>query len=233
MQEDMNLEDLLKKMDDDFNKEQEKKKKEEEKPYGDPNQKTILLPDGRFNEKYIDTLEEITSLDELEEQKLKFEDFPASIRNDILRKALTAFVFIAVGIIAKVAGLFPTSVMCLFILISFIFMFSTIYRYKICSNNNIVKFEGIIVDANPIGILRSNKVFIVKISNNEKFLNVKLSPNKSIKTGMPITLYMNKNEPIVESDYGPLVENIISYALSVGDETHRTGEEMSAEEYVK
>ena len=52
-----------------------------------------------------------------------------------------------------------------------------------------------------------------------------------------MTIYMPKNEPIKDTQYGPMVEYIISYSFNVNsqedDQKFREEQSISAEDYLK
>ena len=99
-----------------------------------------------------------------------------------------------------------------------------------------VKFEGTIVDTQIYGFTKSNKYMITKISDGEKFLNIKLQVSPDMKPGLPITVYLPPNLLISASQYGPLAEYIIAYKLDISteatDELLMSGN-ISADEYIR
>lgn len=201
--------------------------------FGDENYENFIMPDGTMNFRYIE------KLNVLQEQSLpeflSFSSFPSILKKDILIKGGSGFAFILISLLLFILNIFPFKAIITFILIGLLLLFSAFIRYRVCKSNNIVKFEGLTVHVENMGLLKINKYQVVKISNSEKFLNVKLSYNKKMREGLPITVYINKYEPIIDSEYGPLVENILAFNLNVNtkeDQAKFEKENVSADEYI-
>ena len=201
--------------------------------FGDENYENFIMPDGTMNFRYIE------KLNVLQEQSLpeflSFSSFPSILKKDILIKGGSGFAFILISLLLFILNIFPFKAIITFILIGLLLLFSAFIRYRVCKSNNIVKFEGLTVHVENMGLLKINKYQVVKISNSEKFLNVKLSYNKKMREGLPITVYINKYEPIKDSEYGPLVENILAFNLNVNtkeDQAKFEKENVSADEYI-
>jgi hypothetical protein len=200
--------------------------------FGDENYESFIMPDGTMNLRYI---EKMSLFEDFIPIKLKFKEFPAALRNNIIIKFIFGLLAIIVSLIFVLFNMVKFKVIIPFIVIGILLLISALIRFKICQNDNIVKFEGITIHVEDMGLLKINKYQVVKISNNEKFLNVKLSYDKRMRAGLPITIYINKYEPIKDSEFGPLVENILTYSLNVNtkeDQEKLEQETLSAEEYI-
>ena len=190
------------------------------------------MPDGTMNLRYI---EKLSLLKDFVPVKLKFEEFPAALKNDILIKFGFGFLFIAIFVFFAIFNTAKLKAFIPFIVIGLLLIVSGLIRMKICQNDNIVKFEGITVHVEDLGFLKINKHQLIKISNGEKFLNIKLSYNEKMREGLPITVYINKYEPIKDTEYGPLVENILIFTLNVNtkeDQEKLDQKSLSADEYI-
>lgn len=206
---------------------------------GDENIHSFYLEDGTFNEKYYNKVKDfpLTSSDELDEiKKIPFIKLNGVFKKDIILKLVFGIFSTVLGIVLFATDNCEISFLGLTLFISFMLLFSAGRRYFIATSGNVIDFAGIIVDVVPVGFFKATQYMVVKISNGKKFLNVKFNYDKHITKGLPLTLYISKNEPIVSSPYGPLVENIVGYVFDV-DETKTTtvaeNDEITASDYIK
>lgn len=168
-------------------------------------------------------------------EKIPFSSMPKTIKATIIRTIIGATIFLFFAILLLVFITKNIFVWLFFFLLSASLYVSAIIKYLTAKYNVIVKFEGIIVSTQIIGLMKATKYQIIKISNGEKFLNIKTSIDKKAERGVPITVYLPKDTKITDSEYGPLAETFISYTLSVSsdDESSKLTEEgISASDYV-
>lgn len=206
--------------------------------HGDENIDSFLMPDGSFNDKYIYKLSlRAEIMESLQPAKIPFSHFPVAIKNDILRKTIVGLTVIVLSSILAILKWLPISLMLAFFLISGILLYSARLRFKICGSDNIVKFEGIVTNVETLGLTKRSRYQVIQLADERKFLNVKLDYNKNMRVGLPMTIYMPKNEPIKDTQYGPMVEYIISYSFNVNsqedDQKFREEQSISAEDYLK
>ncbi len=199
--------------------------------HGDENYHNFIMPDGTYNEKFA------VKMDKLEEQYLKessFANAPPSIKKDVIIKTLFGSVLLIGGILLYAFNLSATSLLALTTLLGLLLLSSAQKRYLAIKDRDIIEFSGIIVDVQNIGMIKATKYAVVKISDNNKFLNVKLNADKHLSKGLPITLYISKEEPIVQSEYGPLVNNILglTFDARTSQNLEIEKEEVSAKDYL-
>lgn len=204
---------------------------------GDENYESFFMPDGSINEKFLQKVKELPNfLDDAEDVVIPFSKFPSSIKNLILKRICGIFIFLTVGILGLYLELTGIQFLIITICISLCLAFSCVIKYFSVSSGNYVEFRGLIVDVKTIGIMKANRYQVVKISNEEKFLNIKVDYTQDLMPGVPITVYLRKDEKIVESEYGPLAEHFISFELSVleGDDIDLfKNQEVTAKDYIE
>ena len=204
---------------------------------GDENYESFLMPDGSINQKFLKKVKELPDfLDDANEVSIPFNKFPASVRNLILKRICSIFIFLAIGILCMYLEFTGIQFLLVMIGISLLLLVSCIFKYKSISLGDYVEFKGLIIDVKTIGIMKANRYQVVKISNEEKFLNIKVDYTQDLSPGIPITVYLRKDEKIIESEYGPLAEHFISFELRViegSDVDLFENEEVTADDYVK
>lgn len=204
---------------------------EDEEIPGDENYPHFFMPDGTYNEKLT------MKIDKWEEEYLKaisFKNAPPSLKKDIIVKTLFGLFSLVGGIVLYAFNMSAPYLLALTTLLGCLLLFSAGKRYFAIKNRDIIEFAGIIVDVQNFGLIKATKYSVVKISDNNKFLNVKLNSDKHLTKGLPITLYISKEEPIVSSEYGPLVNHILGLTFDVktSQDDEYIEEEMSAKDYL-
>lgn len=211
----------------------EETEEEEELP-GDENIHSILMPDGSFNYKFLDSLDALVPSD-LEEVSIPFSQFPEAIKNNITLKLVVGVAIIIILILFYASGWVADARIFIMLIFPAMMFLSAFLRYRMCKRDQIVKFEGTVITADTYGFVKATKYQVIKISNDEKFLNIKTPINKTVYPGMPITVYLNKNTPIIDSQYGPLAEHYVSYTFNVTseeDEEELKKGDVSADDYI-
>ena len=135
MDENLNNEELL----DSEHLNEEPKINEDEliETFGDENYESFIMPDGTMNLRY---LEKVNLIGDFVPIKLSFNQFPASLKNDILLKLISGPLFIIVFMLLFIFKIIAFKITIPFIIIGLLLIFSGIMRFKICQNDNIVKF---------------------------------------------------------------------------------------------
>lgn len=193
---------------------------------GDENYEEIILPDGRINEKYqAKVIRKFDAAKLVEKEQLPLKDVPAAIKHDAQMRALTG-VGIFMLVLITYAFRFVYSPMLKGSFVIMVLLLISAWRLLQAGiNNEFVKFEGIIVGVEEYGLTKTTRYVIVKMSDGEKFLNIKSVNLKDFKIGQPITVYLPPDLAITASKYGPLAEYILSYKLDIS--TDKTDELLS------
>lgn len=203
---------------------------------GDENYESYVMPDGSINEKYQQKKSLEFILNPTIDDEVPYYKIPAAIRYDAWEKIIFGWIVFVIILITYALAFveYPMLIFGIF----FAGLLTTMGVKKIVAGkfNRYVKFEGIIVDSEVYGITKSNQYMIVKMSDGEKFLNIKMKLSKDVKSGLPITVYLPPDLLIVPSRFGPLAEYIIAYKLDVSteatDELLAEGT-ISADEYIR
>lgn len=202
---------------------------------GDENYEFNIMPDGTLNEKY-QFKKALEIMNRPEKEVLPWDRIPMAIRKNALQKIGAGIALMIVVLVTYILALidYPTVIVTACIMALFVYV--GVKKILIGRNNEFVKFEGIVVSSKIYGLTNSSKYMVVKISDGEKFLNLKLNVCPDITEGSPITVYLHPNLPIIPSQFGPLAEHIIAYKLDVSteatDELIADGK-ITADEYIR
>lgn len=166
-----------------------------------------------------------------------FKDVPAAVVDKMKRIALFCLIFCSMCILMNIMFAFSWISVALalgMLLYSGIVIWSLKYK---ASSNMIVEFDGIVVNCKKIGFGKKFSYFIVLVVNENtgKMLSFKYAEDiNGIERGVPITIYLDKNEPVVNSENGPFVEHYVSvmFGLNSSEELVEN-DSVSAEDFVK
>lgn len=204
--------------------------------HGDETYEHYTMPDGTINEKYQQRKALEFALNPPVDDTVPFRKIPAAIRSDGLEKIAFGWGFFFLVLITYIMAFVDYPMLLFGIFFALMLTYIGVDKILTGKFNQYVKFEGIIVDTHIYGLTKSSKYMIVKMSDGEKFLNIKTMVSKDIKPGLPITVYLPPNLLITASKYGPLAEYIIAYKLDIStdatDELLAEGN-ISADEYIR
>lgn len=203
---------------------------------GDPNYESYIMPDGSINELYQERRALEFALEEPLMDNVPFYKIPPAIKYKGLRQIGFGWGFLIVVLATYIMAFVDLPMVIFAICFMLLLNYYGIKNILIGKFTMYVKFEGTIVDTQVYGFTKSNKYMITKISDGEKFLNIKLQVSPDMKPGLPITVYLPPNLLISASQYGPLAEYIIAYKLDISteatDELLMSGN-ISADEYIR
>ena len=187
-------------------------------------------------------MEEFKNLDIIVEKQKKeylyrklysnFSNFPIYIKKNIIINLAIIFSIILTFII------FLTK---LNFLLIFFLGFRCIYTISVLKNVNFVEFTGKVIESYPVGSkITKDFHFIVKLlSDDGKTLCFRYFRKETLMFDQYVTIYMNENEKISASNYGPMIENYIE-AIPTDEldskfkftDLENGTSEISAEEYI-
>lgn len=200
---------------------------------GDVSLKSFVMPDGTPNYQYKEYVRRASSIFT---PRKNLSSAPSSVRKSIYKKLILALILFLLGLGALIVGIKNIGFTLGLWLFAVIALVAALRNYGIVEDDDVTTFEGIVVGAQIVGIVKATKYMNIKISNSEKFLNINTPLDKKIRIGTPITVYIPKDEPVINTEDGPFVEHYISYTLSVdnsSDIEKMESDELTAEEYIK
>lgn len=165
-----------------------------------------------------------------------FQDVPAAVADKIKRILLFCAVFCGMCVLMSVLFTFSWITVALAVgMIVYTAIVVWAIKYK-SSRNMLVEFNGIVVNCKKIGFGKKFSYFIILIANenNGKMLAFKYNEGSNgIDKGVPVTIYLDKNEPIINSENGPFVEHYVSIMLGFNSsEKLSENKSVSAEDFV-
>lgn len=173
--------------------------------------------EGNLNYEKISELRAFNYQQYEKHNRLSFENFPESIKNNILKRLLTMVLSLLFVIILTI--LFNLHLVLVLFLLVFVFLqLVPIWtRYVYTNRNEYVKIEGIITNVQEKGF-GSSKSVDVQISDNTNFF-VFTYPgalaNNPIRIGLPVTLYVPTTANIKQDTFGNHIEHYLSVDFSV------------------
>lgn len=197
-------------------------------------------------------MEEFKNLDIIVEKQKKeylyrklysnFSNFPICIKKNIIINLAIIFSIILTFIIFLTKlNYFSILFLIVCVLLIFFLGFRCIYTISVLKNVNFVEFTGKVIESYPVGSkITKDFHFIVKLlSDDGKTLCFRYFRKETLMFDQYVTIYMNENEKISASNYGPMIENYIE-AIPTDElnskfkftDLENGTSEISAEEYI-